>query len=463
MFFDDSQLYDLEDSVNRVSGQVESLIGAIERLLSGLERDEALAAELQAHIAFYRALLMHLREASVHNAEVAEHLKRLQETLSERASLSDLFEETTLPPIPSAPAAAAQRPKSATESPCPPPIIPPPVQDSAPPTSVRCRNCGSPVRKGLRFCTSCGAPLQQQESRSERLPMSAPPPPAAFSSAAPSKAPEQVTIRQVEFSAVAPKTLTKGDYSVLSVIMYEPSHRQIVENLIREMADEAQEKRSGVHSVADGAEIRVMLTSPDIELEDSEEIRVWNGGYQDFSFAVLLPEDYKKRQILFQAAVYIDGILATRLKFIVKTRSFLEQKLRINREDVLSAFLSYASEDRERVATILQGMKKARPDMDVFFDVENLRSGADWETALKQEIDSRDVLYLCWSRNAKKSPWVDREWRYAAAQKGAECIEPIPIEPPELCPPPEELNGKYFNDKLLYYASSAVFRPKETT
>ena len=125
--------------------------------------------------------------------------------------------------------------------------------------------------------------------------MSAPPPPAAFSSAAPSKAPEQVTIRQVEFSAVAPKTLTKGDYSVLSVIMYEPSHRQIVENLIREMADEAQEKRSGVHSVADGAEIRVMLTSPDIELEDSEEIRVWNGGYQDFSFAVLLPEDYKKR------------------------------------------------------------------------------------------------------------------------------------------------------------------------
>ena len=293
--------------------------------------------------------------------------------------------------------------------------------------------------------------------------MSAPPPPAAFSSAAPSKAPEQVTIRQVEFSAVAPKTLTKGDYSVLSVIMYEPSHRQIVENLIREMADEAQEKRSGVHSVADGAEIRVMLTSPDIELVDSEEIRVWNGGYQDFSFAVLLPEDYKKRQILFQAAVYIDGILATRLKFIVKTRSFLEQKIRINREDVLSAFLSYASEDRERVATILQGMKKARPDMDVFFDVENLRSGADWETALKQEIDSRDVLYLCWSRNAKKSPWVDREWRYAAAQKGAECIEPIPIEPPELCPPPEELNGKYFNDKLLYYASSAVFRTKETT
>ena len=32
-------------------------------------------------------------------------------------------------------------------------------------------------------------------------------------------------------------------------------------------------------------------------------------------------------------------------------------------------------------------MKKARPDMDVFFDVESLRSGDDWERTIHYEIN----------------------------------------------------------------------------
>ena len=42
-----------------------------------------------------------------------------------------------------------------------------------------------------------------------------------------------------------------------------------------------------------------------------------------------------------------------------------------------------------------------------------------------------------WMRNAYKS-------------KGPEYIEPVPIDPPSKCPPPEELAKKHFNDNLLY-------------
>ena len=69
---------------------------------------------------------------------------------------------------------------------------------------------------------------------------------------------------------------------------------------------------------------------------------------------------------------------------------------------------------------------------------------------MQVEIDERDVLYLCWSNNAMQSEWVDKEWRYAYATKGVECIEPIPLDPPEKCPPPIELQKKHFNDRLLY-------------
>ena len=167
-----------------------------------------------------------------------------------------------------------------------------------------------------------------------------------------------------------------------------------------------------------------------------------------FEFAVKIPGDFAEEQILFNASVYINDVIATKLKLIVDCTG--KKKLSVNRADVSSAFVSYASEDRNRVAAIIQGMRKARPDLDIFFDVENLRSGQNWQETLKDEIAERDVLFLCWSNFAKTSKWVEMEWRYALESKGEECIEPIPIESPDVCPPPAELHQKHFNDKMLY-------------
>ena len=87
-------------------------------------------------------------------------------------------------------------------------------------------------------------------------------------------------------------------------------------------------------------------------------------------------------------------------------------------------------------------------------------SGAEenWQEALHAEIDRRDILFLCWSHFAKQSRWVDTEWRYALKQKGEEGIEPIPLEEPGTCPPPEELSSKHFNERLLFiiHAGSSV-------
>lgn len=261
----------------------------------------------------------------------------------------------------------------------------------------------------------------------------------------------EVDIRKVQFSAIAPKALVKGDYSLINVVMYEDEYRYAVEELLQQSA---QEVKSGIHKVKTGSTIKIILTSPDIETEDNEEIQVWSGDYLNFSFAVMLPEDYEKGQVLFTAAVYVNDMIATRLKFVAKCHNSTRQKIAVVREDVLSAFVSYASQDRNRVAAIIQGMKKARPDMDIFFDVESLRSGENWEEQLWKEIESRDILFLCWSHYAKESKWVDAEWRYALSSKGADSIEPVPIEPPEICPPPDELIKKHFNDKLLYIINS---------
>ena len=167
-----------------------------------------------------------------------------------------------------------------------------------------------------------------------------------------------------------------------------------------------------------------------------------------------LPKDYARRQVLFIAAVYVNDVILTKLKFVAECVSEIVQKISVTRSDVLSAFVSYASQDRSRVASIIQGMQKVRPDIDLFFDVESLRSGEKWEEVLYREIDRRDILYLCWSRYARDSKWVDAEWRYALERKGDDCIEPVAIEGPDVCPPPRELSHKHFNDRMLFIIGS---------
>ena len=259
---------------------------------------------------------------------------------------------------------------------------------------------------------------------------------------------------EITFSVLAPERIEKDEYTVIDFYAFEEEYRHIVEQAKVERAKRdggVTEIDGGLLRIKRGTEISVLLESPDIEIKNNIESRVWSGKYQRFNFSLLVPRDYPRNAILFTATVYFGSVIATRISFTLHCQSFGFQRPNLARKDVRSAFISYASADRERVAAILQGMRRVRPDMDIFFDVETLKSGEDWENVLSKEIDKRDVLYLCWSLYAKASPWVEREWRYALAQKGLDGIEPIPLVLPKDCPPPEELKSKHFGAKELYY------------
>ncbi len=256
-------------------------------------------------------------------------------------------------------------------------------------------------------------------------------------------------VSDVQFSVVAEKKVTNGDYLMVDLYMYEEAYRHVVKEALA-AAEDAKEARSGYHPVQDKSRVRVVLSSRDVPIGDGEEEQIWHGKYLHFTFAVEVPEDYAKKQIMLCAAVYVNDVITTRLKLVVNCISQKSSRPVLTRQDILSAFVSYASQDRHTVAAIIQGMKKARPDLDIFFDIESLRSGEAWESALRTEIEKRDVLFLCWSRAASQSRWVDMEWRYALANKGQDAIEPVPIDSPDVCPPPAELSSKHFNDKMLY-------------
>ncbi len=289
---------------------------------------------------------------------------------------------------------------------------------------IRCEKCGRLISADALFCPYCGSGIHKSK---------------------------EINVSQVQFSAVVPKRFIKGEYSMIDISIYEDDYRKIIDQIIANADTEVKEVIASAQNVEDNTVIRIVLFSPDLDISECDETQIWKGRYLTYSFPIELPKKYAKKQILFIASVYFNGVIATKLKFIAKCTSLREQKIELSREDVLTAFISYASQDRSRVATIIQGMKKARPDMDIFFDVESIRSGENWENTIRREIEKRDVLFLCWSNFARDSKWVETEWRYALSNKGIDSIEPIPLVSPTECPPPKELGSKHFNDKALLY------------
>ena len=102
--------------------------------------------------------------------------------------------------------------------------------------------------------------------------------------------------------------------------------------------------------------------------------------------------------------------------------------------------------DRREVLRLAQGLDQ--PGRKIVIDQKRLKPGARFEETLLDEIADSDVFVLCWSRNAAKSDWVDKEARHAASCEqtaGRPDIWPKPLELPVPLPP-DYLSDRHFGD-----------------
>lgn len=282
----------------------------------------------------------------------------------------------------------------------------------------------------------------------EALAIGEPPPGAP---AAPvSTLPPAPTVDKASFTVTAPKTVTPGEGFLLDVWAHTSDQ---LKDVLARAGREISHKTSGPVRLAQGTELVVEVKIADFPIEEPQGVIEWLGEVGNANFAVTVPRETRAGRVFGKAMIHAAGIRTLTLNFQLDVGKAKSDVTPLPAWEVRyrTAFASYASQDRNEVIGRIQGMQKIAPDFDVFLDVATLRSGEKWEERLWQEIPRRDVFFLFWSKHAKESPWVEKEWRLALETKGIEFIDPVPLVPPHEAPPPPELGSKHFNDKWLAF------------
>ena len=147
-----------------------------------------------------------------------------------------------------------------------------------------------------------------------------------------------------------------------------------------------------------------------------------------------------------EITVFAGPMIIASLKISLR---FAEQSFQnnLNLEEVLVSryrkiFTSYSHIDTPIVLAIRNAYKIIGDDS--FLDIENLRSGQNWNAELLRMIDNSDIFQLFWSDNSAQSRYVYQEYQYALQHyKYDGFIRPVYWEKP-MRPPPTELSHLHF-------------------
>lgn len=256
----------------------------------------------------------------------------------------------------------------------------------------------------------------------------------------------------VSLAISCPDAVVPNQHFTIRFAAYPEQQEEKIKNLFEDLSPEAknifgieycQWKRD--------TEILVRLYSTHLIVEQEIQKFIWKGKHKILNFDVSVPEDTPVgKYITVKVDVLIADITIANLRLSLKIDvDGSGKEIFIKGKPYESAFASYAREDNDLVIGRLSEIE--RNGVKIFWDRLSLKPGEFWNNQLKTAIRDREIFLLFWSSNAKKSEWVEWEWRTALEYKGIEGIEPHPIEDPISAPPPDDLKALHFDDKYLYF------------
>jgi hypothetical protein len=264
----------------------------------------------------------------------------------------------------------------------------------------------------------------------------------------------------VECSVFAPAIAPQGETLMIQVFAHLEGRDSEAASLAVQFDPTARSRGVKTLSarVARGAELTFHLELSRISLPDPIQTLVWMGDTESVQFIVDIPNDCHIGNLAGKVTISQNTVPIGRISFLLQvvpagTPVPVATELETSAFAYRSTFISYASEDRDKVLARVQMLDQM--GIRYFQDLLSLDPGQRWEKELYRNIDQCDLFLLFWSNAAKRSPWVMKEVNYALdRQQGNDEappeIKPVIIEGPPPVEPPERLQHLHFNDKLIY-------------
>jgi serine/threonine protein kinase len=202
-----------------------------------------------------------------------------------------------------------------------------------------------------------------------------------------------------------------------------------------------------------GTPVTVRLSGEHLRVEPTTRSFEWNGFENLVSFVVSVDANAPRISTQLSFEAFIEGMPIAFIPITIAIKARHETHLpgaaTAVAQPLSSAFASYSSKDSDLVSLQVSALKRWDPNADVFVDCLDLQPNEDWKRELERIIPTKEAFLLFWSVNAKSSEWVAWELEHARASKGIGWIRPMPIDDPEIAPPPEFLRHLQFRDKYL--------------
>ncbi len=193
-----------------------------------------------------------------------------------------------------------------------------------------------------------------------------------------------------------------------------------------------------VADLPSGTRITVTPESDELEFEPPSLTKRWRGTWTQFAFDFYPAAAQADETCFVRVGVAVEGIEIAHIKAAIEgvpaeeepeTPKFsftpqddldrnplLQQKLQAQSiTPYQRIFVSYSRRD----SAVVRAYKLAQVALgnEVFVDVDNLRSGENWQAALARAIDDADIFQLFWSEHSAGSQYCRYEWEYALAER----------------------------------------------
>lgn len=237
---------------------------------------------------------------------------------------------------------------------------------------------------------------------------------------------EKDTFYNIHYSSIfAPAETKRESHMLVQVYLHLFGETETVKALAQE-SDKDAERRDNIPlqcKLKKGDKVDVLLNIYGETLLMSEKKSVvWQDSFTKCSFDYFVSKYIDVDELSCVALLSVNGVPVGEMRFITK---IVEHPRKLNPEIIAhkysKVFISYSHQDESKVKFLHEGLKIAGTEH--FFDRDYLTIGDVFPQVIRDYINSADLFILCWSENASKSEYVQKE-RLQALERAFPQVKP---------------------------------------